>query len=208
MRLGGTDRNPPKPTAVGCFLLAAVFMLCPVIIRNYRLFGSFVPVRTGSGESLLEALGPWADGGPGMDRIVYPAFPPGADEVERDRLCRVAAIDWARSNPRAAAALAWKKLCRTWSIVIHAQGYTSPFHKLVCWLTVAPIFGLAVVGVWLWRRRPADIALLLLPAAYLTLMHVVFVGSVRYRVPAMPFLFILAAVPIGSIRFGSRPAGS
>lgn len=183
-------------------------MLCPVIIRNYRLFGAFVPVRTGSGESLLEALGPWADGGPGMDRIVYPVFPPGADEVERDRMCRAAAIDWARSNPRAVAALAWTKLCRTWSIVLHAHGYTSPFHKLVCWLTVAPIFGLAVGGVWLWRRRPADIALLLLPAAYLTLMHVVFVGSVRYRVPAMPFLFILAAVPIGSIRFGSRDAVS
>jgi hypothetical protein len=38
------------------------------------------------------------------------------------------------------------------------------------------------------------LALLLLPAAYFTLIHMVFVGSVRYRLPAMPFIFILAAV--------------
>lgn len=204
----GANRPATRPAAAGCFLLAAALMLSPTILRNYRLFGSFVPVRTGGGASLMEALGPWADGGPGMDRIIYPAFPPGADEVERDGLCRAAAIDWARSNPAAAARLAWLKLRRTWSIVLHAEGYASPFYSIVCRLTVAPVFALALVGAWLWRRRPADLALLLLPAGYFTLVHVVFVGSVRYRVPAMPFLFVLAAAAIGSLRFGSRRTGT
>ncbi|HWL92967.1 MAG TPA: glycosyltransferase family 39 protein [Phycisphaerae bacterium] len=190
------------------FLFSSVLVLTPTLIRNHKLYGRIVPVRIGSGASLMEALGPWADGSPGMNRIVYPDFPTHADEYERDRICRATAIDWATANPGRALSLAWAKLKRTWSIVIHAADYASPLLKLACWMTVAPEFALAAVGIWLNRRRPAILALLLAPALYFTLVHMVFVGSVRYRVPAMPLLFILAATAIVRLlpaRVESRP---
>ena len=192
---GNRKATPPvrRLGILACFLLTSALLLCPTIIRNHRLFGHFVPVRTGSGASLLEALGPWADGGPGMDRIVYPPCPKTANEFERDRICRREALDWARSNPRATLRLAWQKLRRTWSIGLHAAGYTSPLYRAICWASVAPVFALALFGVWRLRHRPGIVALLLLPAAYFTLVHVVFVGSVRYRLPAMPLIFALAA---------------
>jgi hypothetical protein len=65
-----------------------------------------------------------------------------------------------------------------------------------------PLFGLAIAGAWTLSRRPAGgwlTALLLLPAAYVTLLHAFFVGSVRYRLPAMPMFAILAAVAIATL---------
>ncbi|MFH1420298.1 MAG: glycosyltransferase family 39 protein [Planctomycetota bacterium] len=176
------------------FLLASFAPLAPTVARNYRLLGAFVPVRTGSGASLMEALGPWADGSPGMDRIEYPAFPHGANEHERDRLCRRAAIEWARAHPGDVLRLALAKLKRTWSVTINADAYSTTSYKLVAWGTIAPEFLLAIAGLCLMRRRRGVLALLLVPAIYFTLLHMVFVGSVRYRVPAMPLLFVPAGV--------------
>ena len=42
-----------------------------------------------------------------------------------------------------------------------------------------------------WREAPWR--LLLLPVVLTTLMHMMFVGSVRYRVPVMPMVMVLAA---------------
>ncbi len=160
---------------------------------------SILPTRTGSGASLMEALGPWADGAPGMDRIVYPPFPPNANEQVRDKICRDAAIEWAKQNPGRVLSLAWTKLCRTWSITMNASDYSSLAYKLVGWLTVAPVFTLAIGGIVMLRRNVATLALLLAPAAYFTILHMIFVGSVRYRMPAMPFVFILAAFALSRL---------
>ena len=195
------EANEPSRRRLGvvvCFLLMSIVPLVPWAVRNYRVFGDLVLTRSGGGASLMEALGPWADGGPGMDRIVYPEFPDGADELTRDRLCRTAAIEWAKSHPWAAARLAWVKMRRTWSITLHATVYSSTLYRVICWLSVTPVFVLALVGIWRLRRHRAIVGLLLLPAVYFTLVHVVFVGSVRYRLPAVPMLFVLAATGLSA----------
>jgi len=195
-REGRASRRLNRCLVTACFLLAAAVVLVPTVTRNYRLFGHFVPVRIGSGASLLEALGPWADGSPGMERIEYPDYPSDADEYVRDQLCRATAIDWTRHHWGDAFTLACAKLRRTWSISINAADYTSWVYVLMAWLTVAPVFILAVGGIWVLRRQPWLIGLLLIVAVYFSLVHVVFVGSVRYRVPALPFLFVLAGVAV------------
>ncbi len=191
--------RPRRPRVAGLFLGACGLILAPTVIRNHRLFGRLVPVRTGSGASLLEAWGPWADGGPGMDRIRYPAFPDNTDEFERDRIARGAALTWARSHSGRVVALAWNKLRRTWSVTPNAPGYLSTAYTAFGWLTVAPVFAAALIGIVCWHRRLWTLALLLAPAAYFTLLHVVFVGSVRYRVPAMPGVFVLAAAAVHTL---------
>lgn len=204
-------RLPTRRTSVGAaiaMLLAVFVVMAPVIYRNYELFGAFVPVRTGSGASLMEALGPWADGAPGMDRIVYPDVAEDANEVERDRVYRAAALAWARSHPRETLALAIRKLARTWSITINAAAFQSGMYALAGWLSVAPIFLLGLVGAWRTRRRIAVLVVLLLPAGYFSLLHMVFVGSVRYRLPAMPLIFLLAAVGLCAMLRSPMPAQS
>lgn len=207
---GGAARSR-GPAAVGLMLMAMALALTPTIARNASLFGAFVPVRTGNGASLLESLGPWADGGPGMQRIVYPASAAGANELERDRICRAAALTWARENLSHAARLAITKLQRTWSISMNASDYSSPSYQWISRLSVGPEFLLALLGAGLLilRRRGRALLILLSPALYFSLVHMVFVGSVRYRVPVMPLVFVLSAVTLASIadRFRGRSDG-
>lgn len=203
---GGRGR---RRAAAACLLMGvSILVLTPNVVRNYRLFGQFVPTSTNGGASLLDGVGPWADGGPGMDKIVYPVFPEGANELEQDRLCRAAALRWVAENPGAALRLAWVKLCRTWSITINAAEYTSSLYVAIGWLSVAPVFALAVAGIRVLRTRMWVLVLLLTPAVYFTLLHMLFVGSVRYRLPAMPFVFILAgtAIEAAARRFGRKSA--
>ncbi len=185
--------------------LVYVAVLAPNALRNERLFGRLIPARIGGGASLLEAFGPWADGSPGMDRIVYPPVDEDADEAERDAVYRSAAIDWARSHPRETLSLAWAKLRRTWSITLNAPGYESALFTAVGWLTVAPIFVLALAGIWRLRRDGWTLLFFLAPAIYFSAIHMIFVGSVRYRLPAIPLLMILAVIGAGARLRLDRP---
>jgi hypothetical protein len=68
-------------------------------------------------------------------------------------------------------------------------------------VTYGPLLVLCLVGVWRYTRWGWPYALAWLPAVYLTLLHVVFVSSLRYREPAMLALIVLAAAVLsGALR--------
>ena len=66
--------------------------------------------------------------------------------------------------------------------------------------TYAPLLALGLVGVWRYTPRGWPYVLAWLPAVYFTLLHMVFVGSIRYREPAMLALIVLAAGCFGRVR--------
>lgn len=199
--------SAPLRTKMGRAIIVWAALACvllPMAIRNRQLVGRFSPLRTGGGATLLESLNPSADGGPGMEKVAWPPTPPGTSEAERDRVCRDAAMNWAREHPAEVARLALRKLARTWSITINAPGYGSAWARAVCWLTVAPVFAFALVGAWRHRHARGRLLLLLTPALCITLLHMIYVGSVRYRIPAMPGLYVLCGAAL--IRPASRDA--
>jgi hypothetical protein len=65
--------------------------------------------------------------------------------------------------------------------------------RLAVLVTYVPLLALGAIGVWRYRGMGFPVALCWLPAVYLTLLHVVFVSSMRYREPAMLPLAALAA---------------
>ncbi|HLQ46788.1 MAG TPA: hypothetical protein VK137_18735, partial [Planctomycetaceae bacterium] len=56
-----------------------------------------------------------------------------------------------------------------------------------------PVLGLALRGWWLSRARPWTWLLTFGPILYFAAIHAVFVGSLRYRLPAEYPLCVLAA---------------
>jgi hypothetical protein len=93
--------------------------------------------------------------------------------------------------------LAVLKAGRTWSPVPLSQG-DRPFYLLAGLAYSLPVFVLAAGGL-LFSDLPRHAKVFLLaPAAYLTLVHMASVGSLRYRLPAEPTLAILAAAGLAA----------
>jgi uncharacterized membrane protein len=90
--------------------------------------------------------------------------------------------------------LAAIKLARFWNPLPNAAEARGSALRYVSLLACAPVFLLALVGLWRLRRRPAAVAFLAGPVFYFATIHLVFVSSVRYREAAMlPVLGLAAA---------------
>ena len=114
-------------------------------------------------------------------------------EYRLDRRMRGEAILWARRNPAAAARLAIVKLARIWNVWPNEPSLGSWPIRLAVMGSYLPVMLLALVGAWRTIGRGWPYVLCWLPAVYFTLLHMVFVGSIRYRQPAMLALIVLAA---------------
>ena len=89
--------------------------------------------------------------------------------------------------------LAAIKITRLWNVWPNEAEFRSWPLRLAVVVTYVPVMVCALVGAWRFTRRGWPYVLCWLPAAYLTLLHVVFVSSIRYREPALLPLAVLAA---------------
>jgi hypothetical protein len=89
--------------------------------------------------------------------------------------------------------LAGIKVRRMWNIWPNEPSFSAWPIRLTVLLTYVPVLGLAVVGAVKTFRRGLPYLLCWFPAVYFTLLHMIFVGSIRYRQPAMLGLIVLAA---------------
>ncbi|HVC92512.1 MAG TPA: glycosyltransferase family 39 protein [Pirellulales bacterium] len=195
------DRPRSRLLRLGLVMLAGMAVtMSPWWIRNWRLVGRFVPTTLQMGASLYDGLNPRADGSSQM------SFVPEFDALEReqhgagvgfeyrlDRRLFRASLAWAAGHPRRVIELAGVKFVRLWNVWPNDAGNRGWAIRLVTLLSYVPILGLGLAGVWHQRGRGWPIALCWLPAVYLTLLHVVFVSSIRYREPAMLVLLVPAA---------------
>ena len=198
-------------TAWGTMIAAMALVMLPWIVRNYEIFGRFIPTTLQVGESLYEANSPYADGGPAMDRIDWVKERGGGPmgEYENNQFFRNAALKYIREHPGRFCALAVEKFMRFWNPLPNYGPYRRPMGIAVNLCAFVPIILLACAGILRRKRDAATLLLLLSPVAYFTLLHTVFVGSVRYRTPIMPFVILLAALGMESVwarRRRSAPA--
>ncbi|MFQ5807269.1 MAG: hypothetical protein ACE5I3_12540, partial [Phycisphaerae bacterium] len=186
-------------------------------LRNRAVIGAPAWLSTNGGVTLYDAQGPQADGSSNQAFLNELPELAGLNELERDRKLRQLAVEQMRKNPARALRLAWTKFLRTWSLVPNVSTYRAGITGVVSAAFTAGVLFLAFVGLLrtLSRKNPPAAesrnrrrlqALLWLPVVYFTLLHCVFVGSLRYRVPLMPFVEIAAATAL--VRAQRRPTGS
>lgn len=192
---------------VGFWLIAGLLIaMMPWWIRNWRVAGRFVPTTLQVGESLYDGLNPHATGASDMqfvdrfrrqlheeDAQRVGAAPDRASFEERlDRRMRDEALAWAKANPGRALKLAAVKFRRMWSIWPNEPSLRRPLFCAVTAVGYVPVLIFGLGGVWKYAGSNWPCLLCFLPAAYFACLHMVFVGSIRYRQPAMLPLIVLA----------------
>ena len=191
-------RAPVGMTTVGLLLLT----LLPWAMRNRSALGEMVWLTTNDGITLYDG---WnfdnVTGGSDQGFVTQMPQLGLMNEVDRNAYLKEKAFDAIRERPGRAVALAVKKAGRTWSPVpLSQQG--QPLYVVAGLVHAVPLFGLALAGLLSGAMSRAGKALLLLPAGYLTLVHMASVGSVRYRLPADPALAVLAGAGVATLLGG------
>ncbi|HUE73748.1 MAG TPA: glycosyltransferase family 39 protein [Pirellulaceae bacterium] len=202
-----SDRR--RQFVIGLVMLATMAAtMSPWWIRNYQVAGRFVPTSLQVGTSLYDGLHPGASGASEMSFV--PRFgqeqagadaearaagqePSGLFEDRLDQRMRAASIAWAKQNSGRVLELAGIKFLRMWSPVPNAGEFRSMALRLVLAISYTPVLLLGLIGLWRFGRRGWPYLLCSLLAVYFTLLHVIFVSSIRYRQPAMLLIIVLAA---------------
>jgi hypothetical protein len=213
LRTGGARSG----ASVGFRLLVAGLMLAglgatlaPWVMRNARVTGHPVVTTLWAGPSLYDGLNPQATGESDMQFIEDDGIYQRLSEYEADEYYRAAAREFVREHPSRAVELALVKLARYWNPIPNAAQFG---HGAIRWMFAlwsAPVFA---ASVWGLVRRWRDVRLWVLaagPIVFLGGVHAVFIGSVRYRLPAEYPLLTLAALglfDLGLENWGARFGG-
>ncbi len=183
-------------------LLGLLLVMSPWWARNAQVVGRFVPTTLQVGASLYDGLNPKATGASEMSFV--PAFAeaeraqPSGDpniplEVRLDRRMRDAAIAWAKSHPSEVVRLMTIKFQRMWNLWPNEPAFSSWPLRIAVLFSYGPILLLAILGAIRYVPRGWPYTFCILPVIYFTLLHTIFVSSLRYREPAMLGLIVLAA---------------
>jgi len=195
---------------MGVGISAFVFVgLSPWAVRNHATIGQWQFLTTRGGISLYDGLREDADGASDLAHTKTLPDVTGLNEIEWDRYFRAKAWAAVRRDPVRVLSLGWKKLLRTWSLRPNVAHYRQGVIAQVAAFWMMLLVVLALLGWWFARRAIAAWFMLLLPVACITLLHMVFVGSVRYRVPLMPMIMVFSAAGVVGLwkRMGSGRHG-
>jgi hypothetical protein len=204
--------------------LGTCLTMTPWWIRNYQITGKFVLTTLQVGPSLLDSFHEGATGGSDegmqfMRRIEQEQIQAdqadlaNAEALEStlewriNRRAQREAVTWAKENPAEIWRLAWAKFRKTWSLWPDGGDVGSPAIRLAISVSSLSVLVLAIVGSFkYWPRNRLMLAICWSPCLYFTLLHMVFVGSVRYREPAMMVLIAIAGCVLMTLI--SRPQNS
>lgn len=190
--------------AVLCIIVLSGLALAmsPWWVRNYLVTGRFVPTTLQVGASLYDGLNPKADGSSNMAFVPWMTRGQRNEDAQTrqnqfeyrlDQRMREAATMFVVNDPLRAIKLAEIKFLRTWNIWPNEPGLRSWPLRLAVAATYVPLLVLGLWGAVRFSKRGWPFILCWLPAPYFALLHIIFVGSIRYREPAMIAMIPLAA---------------
>ena len=184
-------------------------------MRNYLVTGKFVPTTLQVGASLYDGWHPGATGSSDEGMEFVNAFIVEQKREDQNKLLagnplestlewrverriRNAAVRWAGENSSDAIRLGLVKLVKTWSPLPVAKEIGSDAVKWFEGIGYVAIMCFALVGLWQCRSEMGA-WLYAMPCVYFGLLHVFFIGSVRYRQPAVLAICVLGGVGCATV---------
>jgi 4-amino-4-deoxy-L-arabinose transferase-like glycosyltransferase len=178
--------------------VSVVLVMSPWWIRNARTYGRFVSTSIWLGASLYDGLNRGATGASNMDFRNALEFR-SLDELNQDAILTRSALNFVRENPARVLELALIKLGRYWSAWPNADEYRNLVLIVTSAVIVVPIYFLIIAGAWDRHRDARALVLLAGPVLYFCAIHLVFVSSIRYRIPGEMAATALAGIGFASI---------
>ena len=219
--------RPALHAVIASLIMMAVIL--PWSLRNHRILGEFVLVSANSGANLWMGNHPGTDGG-------YAALPPeaqGMSEVRRDAYLKQQARDYIKSDPVAFVRRTLVKAVKlhdreTINVLWNERGLAQRLGADAAGKLIGPMklgstafwwvmCGGGLIGMlMLWIGGGIVRGLLVMlfhPAVvfwgYFLMVHAVIVIQDRYHWPSVPFIAMLASLPLVAVvrRRGRGPAG-
>jgi hypothetical protein len=181
---------------------SSVFLIfiSPWIIRNYQVYDTVLLTKP-SGHQLWEGNNPWNKSGGVSDEDwqYLSRIPANLTFMEQNNWEKKQALDFIKQNPVTFLQLAIKKFIRFWHIWPNANPYNSGFYKWIAILSFGPVLLLSLSSMWVFRNDWRLINLLWIFVCYYTVIHMITIGSIRYRLPLEPFLISMAGAVSGKL---------
>jgi hypothetical protein len=187
-------------------LLAGVLTVAVLVPWGWRnsqpsVLGHWVWTTTNEGITAYDGWNPTASGGSNQAFLRNMPELTGMGEIQRSHYLAARAGEFVMSHPLRAVDLAMVKLGRLWSPMPLSEQYSSSAYRAVGLLYCVPFDLLVLAGLIRGKLTRAAKVFLLLPAIYLTVVHMASVGSLRYLLPAIGPMGVLA----GSLFSRPRP---
>ncbi len=191
---------------IGQFLAIYVVIMAPWWVHQVAKYDTFVRLNLGDGIVLYAGNNPMNRSGggiTGVDTDISRFNRMYKDPVVRNDAMKAAAFAYIRDNPGHFIELAGVKFLRFWRLWPYAEAYQSPSIIVVSLLSYGVMLLATVIFLLGFARgRWRMLAPILLLGAYLSAVHMVTIGSIRYRLPLEPFLIIIGSTLIA--RLASR----
>jgi hypothetical protein len=193
---------------VGVLVAAMLVVVAPWTYRNYHVtHGTFLPVATERGGvttfigNYQPTLGLWE--GPGkiqwmaaVDEIKRQHA--GASVVELDRAFYAAALEQVTSHPAKAAEMFVRKCGRFW---LQSAARRERVGAFVIQAGYLAILFVGLRRLWPWG---GDTILILALVAYVMLVHALSYADLRFSLPVMPFVCVLASRTLATASAATR----
>lgn len=175
--------------------LIYTLLMAPWWVHNYSKYGEFVRLNLGYGVVLYSGNNPMNKSGGGITDIDYTTKIVGGinDPLLKNKVYAEAGLSYIRENPLVFIKNGLVKFQRFWRLWPYADGWNSPLYVLISVISYGSVLTCAITSIFCLRRaqfiRMSPVFMII---AYLTAVHMVTIGSIRYRLPIEPFLIVLA----------------
>lgn len=191
------------------YFVVYMVLMTPWWIHNYERYGQFVRLNLGDGLVIYAGNNPLNRSGGGVaygladDDMDLAPFEAIADPIARNQAMKDAAFDYIRERPGHFIEMMGIKFIRFWRLWPYSPQYQSPWIVALSLASYGVVLPLALIAVFGGgRARAMQLAPILSLVVYLSLVHMVTIGSIRFRLPLEPFLIVLAAMAITRVLFG------
>ncbi|HEC07134.1 MAG TPA: hypothetical protein ENJ12_09790 [Thiolapillus brandeum] len=208
LRAPASWRRVVRNTAL--MVVGFVVLVSPWSYRNYLVTGHFIPLATGGGYSMWVGYNLTGDGREDdeLDEQTRAQFMEERRAIssyydttrnisfEEDRAFMRNAMESVASHPRESFILTLKKLYRFWFDIYAPE---NKWAQLFAIIMQGGLLLFAIYGAVRLLLLGHPVHLLLAPVVYLMLMHSLVISTLRYSMPTVPVLSLLAVAGLGDL---------